>query len=117
MNFSRDKYKFFTFKNQNGGTTVTAMSTYAGQKVKGYAKCSPNDNFDEETGKDLAAARCNYKVAMKRLARATDKYVEASAAAAAASAHFEEMKRYYMDAVDQVDNAREKIDSILNRLK
>ena len=39
MRFSLDKYKFYQFKNENGGTTISAVSTYAGLTVKGYAKC------------------------------------------------------------------------------
>ena len=57
-------------------TKVIALSTYAGRTVRGIAKCHPNDNFDEEYGKKLAAARCNAKIAEKRYARALKKYNE-----------------------------------------
>ena len=52
---------------------VIAYSTYAGQGVRGIAKCAPDDKFDIEFGKKLAAARCNVKVARKRLKRALER--------------------------------------------
>ena len=113
MKYSLDKYKYFQFKNENGGTTVTAASTYAGRTVKGYAKCDPRDNFSIEKGKELAAARCNLKVAQKRQARASRKYLEAAQAANEAAQYFEKMKQYYMDSVDQVDEAAEELRNII----
>lgn len=56
------------------GKKVIAISTYAGRTVKGVAKCHPNDTFDVELGKSLAAARCNEKIAGKRFQRALNKY-------------------------------------------
>ena len=113
MKFSLDKYKFFTFKNENGGTTVSAVSTYAGRTVKGYAKCDPRDGFDLEKGKELAAARCNLKIAEKRQARASRKYLEAARQADEAAKYFDKMKQYYMDSVDQVDEAAEEIRNLI----
>ena len=53
---------------------VIAVSTYAGKTVRGVAICASEDEFDLDFGKQLAAARCNEKVAAKRLARASSKY-------------------------------------------
>ena len=113
MKYSLDKYKYYQFKNENGGTTVTAASTYAGRTVKGYAKCDPRDNFSIEKGKELAAARCNLKISEKRLARASKKYLEAARDANEAVAYFERMKQYYMDSVDQVDEAAAEIRELI----
>ena len=55
-------YRYFI-----AGNKVIAVSTYAGKTVRGIAICSPEDKFDIEFGKKLAAARCNEKVAEKRL--------------------------------------------------
>ena len=60
------KYNFYT----DGKTKVVAVSTYAGKTVRGVAKCDVDDTFSFEKGKELAAARCNEKVAKKRFARA-----------------------------------------------
>lgn len=62
-------YKYVVTPNK-----VIALSTYAGRTVRGIAKCHPNDTFDEDFGKALAAARCNQKVAAKRYARARAEY-------------------------------------------
>ena len=77
MKYSLDKYKYFTYYDKNGKKTVSAVSTYAGKTVKGYAKCDPRDTYDFEAGKRLAAARCNQKVAQKRARRAATKFAEA----------------------------------------
>lgn len=63
------KYSFYT----DGKTKVIAVSTYAGKAVRGVAKCDINDTFSLENGKELAAARCNEKIAKKRLTRAENK--------------------------------------------
>lgn len=74
-----EKYKFVVRParvDKNGeahGPEVIAISHYAGQTIKGVAKCSPNDEFDLEYGKRLAAARCNQKVCEKRAVTLIDK--------------------------------------------
>ena len=117
MKYSLDKYKLYQFKNENGGLTIVAASTYAGRTVKGYAKCDPRDEFDIEKGKKLAAARCNLKVAEKRKMRAGNKYIEASIAADQAVAYFDRMKQYFMDADDQADEARAERDELMKDYK
>lgn len=63
------KYKHYVRK-RDGANVVIAFSTYAKKPVKGVAVCHPNDEFDMEKGKQLAAAACNEKVARLRLRRA-----------------------------------------------
>ena len=63
------KYSFYTDEK----TKVIAVSTYAGKVIRGVAKCDVNDTFSFEKGKKLAAARCNQKIAKKRLTRAENK--------------------------------------------
>ena len=108
MNYPLEKYKYYQHDN-----AVVAVSTYAGKNVKGVAKCDPNDAFNLEKGKTLAAARCNQKVAEKRLRRAIKKYNEALKAADEAVAYYERMKQYYMDAVDQIDEATAELAVLL----
>ena len=113
MKYSLDKYKYYQFKNDNGGMTIVAASTYAGKAVKGYAKCDPRDDFDVEKGKALAAARCNLKIAEKRKARASAKYMAAAKAADEATRYFDAMKQYFMDADDQVDAAAAELRDLI----
>ena len=113
MKHPLNKYKYYQFKNENGGITIVATSSYGGKTVKGYAKCDPRDKFDIEKGKALAAARCNLKVAEKRKMRAGLKYIEASVAADKAAEHFDKMKQYYMDADDRVDEAAKELRELI----
>ena len=113
MAYPLEKYKYYEYKNENGGMTICAMSTYGGRPVKGLAKCDPRDEFDVEKGKKLAAARCNLKVAQKRQARASKKYLEASADFYNAQAFFDRMREYYMDSVDAVDEAAEELRNLV----
>ena len=73
---------------------VVAVSTFAGKTVRGVAKCHPNDEFDAEKGTKLAIARCNYKVALKRQARADRKVREAIMTQYEAQSFLMKMKDY-----------------------
>ena len=55
MKHPLNKYKYYQFKNKNGGITIVATSSYGGKTVKGYAKCDPRDEFDIEKGKALGS--------------------------------------------------------------
>ena len=116
MKYSLDKYKYYQFKNENGGLTIVAASTYAGKTVKGYAKCDPRDNYDVEAGKALAAARCNERIARKRAARATRKLAEAKARLAQAETHLAKMTSYFEDSHDAAVSAKVDVDEILRTL-
>lgn len=112
MNYPMDRYKFFTYKNDKGSNCVTAVSTYAGKIVKGLAKCHPGDTFQEEYGKRLAAARCNAKIAAKRVQRAERKVAEAKAQMEAAHKFYEAMEHYLNDAQLELDEANINIESL-----
>ena len=109
MKYGLEKYRFFVAKKDGKPYQVIAVSTYAGKEVRGVAKCDPRDEFDLEFGKQLAAARCAYKIAEKRKARAIAEYRKAAAAADNAVMRFNEMKQYFMDSVDQLDEAIDNV--------
>lgn len=114
MKYGLDKYKFYVANKEDGMPyQVIAVSTYAGRTVRGVAKCNPNDTFDLETGKKLAAARCAYKIAEKRKARAVNEFRKASASLNKAMYKYDEMKQYYMDSVDQLDESIEEIKKLI----
>lgn len=108
MRFPFDKYRFYHNDHQ-----VIAVSSFAGKTVKGVAKCDPNDTFSLDTGKRLAALKCNNKITAKRLKRAAMRYVEAEKAVAAAQEHAKEMKRYYMDAKAENKEAVDELNDFL----
>ena len=116
MKYSLDKYKFYQYKDKNAKDTVAAASTYAGRTVKGYAKCDPKDQFSIEKGKELAAARCNAKIAAKRVKRASAKYLEAQQQLADARRFMARMTEYYTDAVDQLDEANAVITDMMKSM-
>lgn len=100
MSFPTDRYKYYFTDNK-----VIAVSTYAGKTVRGVAICSPQDSFDMEKGKKLAAARCAVKIAEKRAKRAAKKVFEAGDAIKAASQHYSAMTSYMDDAMCELEDA------------
>ena len=116
MNYPIEKYRFYTRTKRDGIKQVIAVSTYAGRTVKGYANCSLEDEFSIETGKELAAARCNLKVAEKRYARALRKQSEAFAEVMAKVQHHEKMTSYVCDSAVAIEKARVKLDNLVEQL-
>jgi hypothetical protein len=110
--FTYDKYNYFT----DGENKVVAVATYAGKPVRGVAKCDPQDNFDLATGKELAAARCNAKIAKKRQANAFNQMSAAKAHLANAEKHYNDMLSYYKDACEALDSATISVADIESRL-
>lgn len=83
------------------GNKVTCISHFAGNPVVGIAKCSPNDKFDFEIGKKLAQARCDAKVAKKRMARARCKVRNAERMVKDMTNHYFDMVDYVNDSIDE----------------
>ena len=93
MSFPLEKYTYVYVDNK-----VIAMSTYAGRIVKGVAKCNPSDEYDVQKGRELAAARCNAKIARKRMLRATEKLNKAYIDYEKMANYFRDMNHYLNDA-------------------
>jgi len=111
---SFDKYKFYVATTVTGEPyKVVAVSSYAGRPVRGVAKCANDDKFDLETGKKLAAARCNQKIATKRYRRAVARLNEANDSVTKAQKHLADMKDYWSDAYDSVIQAQQELDNVL----
>lgn len=111
MKFSLDKYRFFGNDN-----SVIAVFTYAGKTVRGVAKCDPRDEFNYEMGKELAAARCNLKIATKRAARAAKKLVDADKQVAMAMAYRNRMASYKQDSDAALVAATNTVEDIMNKM-
>ena len=103
-----------TYKFYVTGNMVIAVSSFAGKKVRGVAKCNPNDNFDLEKGKTLAAARCGEKIARKRIKRAYTKVDEAQAQVNAAVRNLSEMLKYQADAEAKYNSAEFELENVLS---
>lgn len=116
-NFPYNKYQFYTAKKVNGEPyRVIAVSTYAGRKVRGVAKCAPDDKFDMDKGKMLAAARCNLKVAEKRRNRAMKKKAEAIRKKDEANDYYAKMFSYFNDSFIAYEEAKAKLHIIEDSL-
>ena len=96
--------------------TVIAVCRYAGRNVRATAKCCPENTFDIEFGTKLAIARCDVKVAKAKILNASTRYLEASVAADEAQKRYDKMKNYYMDSVDQFDNANATVDELIKSI-
>lgn len=59
------RYTYYIIPEQR---LVKCVSTYAKKPVTGWAKCADTDEFDENTGKEIARIRCDDKVNKKRIA-------------------------------------------------
>ena len=106
MRFPLEKYSYYVEPAKNGkGTKIIAKSTFAGKTVKGTAQCNPEDTYDFEKGKAIAAARCAVKIAGKRIRRAEECLNEAYAAIAAAEAHANAMEEYVDDAYAELEES------------
>lgn len=111
--FPIEKYKFYVGKRADGTPyKVIAVSSFAGQPVRGVAVCNPRDEFDLEKGKALAAARCNFKVAQKRYRRAMEKLYDASLARISAGEKYLNMANYSIDAEEAMNNAKRDLRSL-----
>lgn len=108
-----NKYKFFT----DGKSIVVAVSTYEKKKVRGVAKCHPNDVFDFELGKTLAAAKCNKKICDKRLKRARRKEEEAKNSCLEATKVYRKAKKYVDDATVNRITAGHDLLELLEKIK
>ena len=85
-------------------------------------KCEPLTDgykliFDNETGKALAAARCNVKVAVKRVKNAHKKWSESVQAYIDAERHMHAMAKYYEDSADRQKIAEAQLEYLLNTIK
>ena len=102
-----------TYRIYETPNKVIAVSSFAGQTVRGVAKCNPADEFDVEKGAALAAARCGVKIAEKRVKRAYSKVDEAKAAVENALNHLADMMKYESDAEASLNVAQFELETTL----
>jgi hypothetical protein len=89
----------YKYKIDEEKRTVVAMSTFAGKVITGVARCAPEDEFNIEAGKKLAAARCSVKIAEKRLKRAEACNAEAGEALGYWTKRKAQMENYEFDSI------------------
>ena len=114
MKYPIEKYRIVVHQHPTYHTTeIIAMSTYAGEVVKGKAICNIADTYNEEAGKELAIARCAAKIAKKRKARSARLLKHAKEQLAAAQKYVDDMSRYHKDSCQEYEDANADIENIL----
>ena len=106
MAFSKDKFRFVDHQPKTSDIReIIALGEYLGKTVKGSAKCDPRDTFDSSVGEELAARRCNFKIAEKRLENATIKVEAAQKALAEAQVALDKALNYHEHANKEYTDA------------
>jgi hypothetical protein len=117
MKYPVSNYRIVVHQHPEYNTTeIIAMSTYAGDTIKGKAICHINDNYDEKAGTELAVARCSEKIARKRKARATRLLKFSKEQLAEAQRYVDKMTHYYEDACAEADEATAEVADILAKM-
>lgn len=114
--FSLDKYKFVSYKDKKGTSVIAAISSYAGKHVKGYAKANPNDEYNEEKGKKLAAARCNERIAAKKMKHAEKQLLLANKKYAEAEKYLKKMEKFHNDTMVNMLEAKNYVSEALTEM-
>ena len=98
------------------GNTVYCITYYAGKTIRGIAKCDPEDNFNIEDGMLLAKARCDYKLAKKRVTVKGKRVNLAVEEFERANTHMENAIAYYKEATDAEEKAKHNLEQIIAKL-
>lgn len=103
-------------KFYNSDREVVAVSSFAGKPVRATAKCDPSDTFSIDSGKELAAARCESKIAHRRCKCAKAKLERALAEANKAQEQLDFAISYYKNATNDKESADKAVAKILEKL-
>lgn len=108
------RYRYYVDSDSN----TICVSSYAGKPVRGIAKCDrTHDEFNEKDGKDLAKARCDFKIAEKRRNRAIQKYNDAMIKYNEAVKNLDRMAAYRNDASNYLEFAKDQLNEIESKMK
>ena len=105
MSKKNHTYKYHYLPN---GDTI-AISHFAGKTVKGIAHCDMSDTYNQETGEQIAAAKCNEKIAKLRTKRAIKCLDEAWEQFAIAKRNVENMQEYLDRSIAEWDDAQNEL--------
>ena len=106
MNFPKERYRFIHVPERG---RVVAVSSYAGKPVHAHAQCDPQDTYDVFVGESLAAARCNVKVAKKRVKRANSELEKAKEEMIKAISNYDKMVAYASDAERRLNKIENEV--------
>ena len=95
---------------------VYCITTYAGRTVRGIAKCDPDDTFNGEDGMKLSRARCDYKVARKRVKVKNERLNNAILKFERAKRELESATKYFEEACRIQHAAKKAVEDIESAL-
>lgn len=104
------------YKIYKSGFKVVAVGSFAGKAVRGIAKCDPEDTFYSKIGEELAMARCDTKIAAKRVKHAKAKREAALKAFNEAKAFLAKMDAYCERAAEQAKEAQDNLNKALDEV-
>ena len=107
--FPKEKYKYFT----NNEDTVIAEQTFAGRKYRGKAVASTPDEFNQQVGMDIAAAKCDVKICKARFNYAKERLEFAKKYLDIATAEYEKMSSYFDDSASEYFEASKRLNEIM----
>ena len=110
----KDKYKVYVDEKNK---MVIAVRRFCGRNIRGTAKCAPQDTFDIEKGKKLAIARCECKVAAKKLKLASAEYLQVVKEMDMVTKKFEKIRERFFDLSDACDDAIDNLTDIYQSLQ
>lgn len=106
------KYKYYESPN-----IVVAVRNFGNKKIKGVAKCSPNDQFDIEIGKALASLRCEKKMAKEKLKEATFEFEVTEKMLLKLLRQFNKSKTYMTKCKDNYNEIVNSLEEFENKLR
>lgn len=105
-------YKFF-----KSPAIIVAIRSFGNKEIKGIARCSPNDTFDEDIGTKLAILRCDKKLAKAKLKEAELNLKEADKMITHYIKIFSEANKYFAKCKDNYNSISKSLEEFEIELK
>ena len=99
------------------GNKVYCISHYAGKAVRGVAKCDTQyDEFNVETGMELAKIRCDQKIAKKRVKNLANKLHSAIETYEVSKNNVDSLKNNLDAAINEAYTITVNLEELQNKL-
>lgn len=96
---------------------VICLTQYAGKPVRAVAKCHEDyDEFNAETGMELAKRRCDLKVAKKRFKNINRKLCEATDTLVEMQKNVESLSELVVRYMNEVEEAENQLNELEEKL-
>ena len=107
----------YTYNVDLKGNKIVCVSHYAGKAVRGVSKCDTQyDEFNVETGMELAKLRCDQKIAKKRVKNLSVKLNKAEDDLVTAKNNVESLKNNLDAAINEAFAITVNLEELQNKL-